>query len=926
MRAFWPDKLSHYSNRELLGAGQFGLVYLVENPELKQKTIIKIIEAIRDIDPVIIKRFRREIKSLQKLDSLHIVKLLNYWIDDSFLAFETEYINGISLEHLLGLFQDIPYPRKKEAIFNIVYQICQGLEYLHRNHLVHRDIKPSNLLLELKASKKNYTSEEILSLTEKNDFCCKITDLGIVKELGASVSITRTSDFIGTAAYISPEQAVGKKVGQASDLYSLGVLWYQLITGANPYYRKNVYHTINAHLNETAPDIGIKNPEMDQKLSGVIMRLLKKEPNQRGYNAGQLLKFLETYKQVEISDKSKDQISLLKEKRKKHHCPAFEEYFIDMVRVGQSKKIISAAYQDRNTLNKFFFHLENLQVRETIQEFYYFPVNDLGFLYNFVHSILAQAEQTELQEFKKHLAGESLFLEFFNLYSREKISDLEQSENDSWSRMQLPLKLYNWIEFVARLLSFLSQKRPVIIFLNLLNRSSDNSDLLILLMERLMNENLFWFYLGTESTPFLKNVRITFSENETTVDLDNLFKEKIQCRLHSREVKKYAILMDNQMVEEKRKKANSRPVKEISGKNLALLKILATLGPIHSIDFIHWIVRQKADDSGKILNALFQKNLLQIHSNLAMEGMVSFTSGELYQNILSGISTKKRAEILRFVLPYWENQDKFTDQFILVKIYRELQEFNKLQSVILNLFNLGILFGDLNMNQQLLNYLTKSSRMDRSKLLRQLNVHRIIILIAWRPKICLHWIAKNLLVQISDKYINEKHALIRFMILNALCLRNQEIIKDILSDPIFGKLKMTDITANLNFLEAFSIFLEGNFSQAVKKLSESLMDYYKNELYYNIPFCTYTLAQFYVQAREWENAYKYAAMGYHAGKAINDYWVMKKCVELILQNEYYLRNQKNLVDWKRITLQDIKLSAKILKQVDFRTQIFATKR
>jgi len=270
-----------------------------------------------------------------------------------------------------------------------------------------------------------------------------------------------------------------------------------------------------------------------------------------------------------------------------------------------------------------------------------------------------------------------------------------------------------------------------------------------------------------------------------------------------------------------------------------------------------------------------------------MEGMVSFASGELYQKFLSGIPAKKRAEILRFILPYWENQDKFTDQFILVKIYRELQEFNKLQSLILNLLNLGILFGDLNMNRQLLNYLTKSSQMDRSKLLRQLNVHRIIILIARKPKICLHWIAKNLLVQISDKYINEKHVLIRFMILNALCLRNQEIIKDILSDPIFGKLKMTDIAANLNFLEAYSIFLEGNFSQAVKKLSESLMDYYKNELYYNIPSCTYALAQFYVQAREWENAYKYAAMGYHAGKAINDYWVIKKCVELISQNEYY---------------------------------------
>jgi len=216
--------------------------------------------------------------------------------------------------------------------------------------------------------------------------------------------------------------------------------------------------------------------------------------------------------------------------------------------------------------------------------------------------------------------------------------------------------------------------------------------------------------------------------------------------------------------------------------------------------------------------------------------------------------------------------------------------------------------------------------MDKPQFSGQLKVHKIILLIAKKPKICLHWIAKKLLINISDKYVNEKNALIRYMILNALCLRNQEIIRDIISDPIFGKLKITDITANLNFIEAFSIFLEGNFSQAVTKLSESLMYYYKNELYYNIPSCTYALAQFYINAQEWENAYKYAAMGYHAGKALNDYWVMRECVDLILQNEYYLRNQKKLVDWARLTQNDIKFSIEVLKRIDFRGIIFEATR
>jgi serine/threonine protein kinase len=924
MRAFWPDQLSHYTDRQLLGAGQFGLVYQVQNPILKQKTVIKLIEAIKDIDPVVIKRFRREIKSLQKLNSPHIVKLLNYWIDESFLAFETEYIPGISFENLLSLMKDISYQEKKITIINIISQICQGLEYLHHHHLVHRDIKPSNIFLVLKTLKEKYSINQILRYTEKERFTCKITDLGIVKEMGASVSITRTSDFIGTAAYISPEQAIGKKVNTTSDMYSLGVLWYQLVAGFNPFYRKNVYHTINAHIHEAAKDILNVIPDIEPNLASIIMQLLSKEPNQRGYGANRLRQFLFEIKTIEPVRKTRHQINGIEEKTQKHKCPDFVKFIEQLADDSTTNKLKFVIFKQKSTIQKFFYHLDNLEKLDSIQIFYYLPQDQYDFNYSFTREIIRQADQSEIQEFRKQLAGDSLFTEFLNLYSLDKYTELDKFDRNKIGRIPLPLKIYNWIEFISQLLTFLSLKRKIIIFINPLDQLQECGGTISLLRERLIKEKVFWLCPFSEQNNSLENKKSPGFEQPDTLDLDLLFKEQIKCVIPSHELEKYNFLLGYKISFTKENNPAPLLYKEIRKRYLQYLEPMALSGFLHPVKFVSWLLNKISNNPNKALNFFQQKKLLYFHSNLGMEGMFSFASPELHQEILSAITPAKKKEYLNTILEYWESSDEISAKFLLLKIYEELEEYAKLSSLILNLINLGLLFGDQNRNRKLLKYLLKIENRHNIHITRQLNFHRIYLLIAQKPDPRFHRIGKNFLIQLSDKYKDEKGYLIQYLVLNAFILRDKEIINDILSDPIFRKPINMDINSYLYFLDAFSLYLEENFPQAIKQLSESLMFYYKNELYWNIPLCTYALSRFYADAGDWENAYKYAAMGYHAARAINDYWIIKKCVQHISQNEYYLKNRQNLVDWKRMTRNDFNFSLEMMERIDFRTQIFET--
>ncbi len=294
MKAFWPKKLSHLQQRELIGAGQYGLVYRVFNPELDTHTVIKLIEVQQENLQNARKRFLREIKSLNRVRSEHIVRMLNSWVEPDFLAFEMEFIQGTSLDRLQVPLSRIPYSRKEKFILDLVEQLCQGLADLHCQDLVHRDLKPSNILIQLKEVAEHSSPENILQeLLDRPDFLVKITDLGLVRDLSASASITGTKEFIGTAAYVAPEQAKGEKISPATDLYSLGVVWYELITGKNPFYQKNILKTIEAHLTLEPPAINLFVPEFPLDLNHIVMLLLQKDPKLRYFTAQRLKSTLE---------------------------------------------------------------------------------------------------------------------------------------------------------------------------------------------------------------------------------------------------------------------------------------------------------------------------------------------------------------------------------------------------------------------------------------------------------------------------------------------------------------------------------------------------------------------------------------------------------------------------------------------------------
>ncbi|MFZ0388972.1 MAG: serine/threonine-protein kinase, partial [Calditrichia bacterium] len=188
MKAFWPQALDFLQNPVLLGSGQYGLVYQAKNTRSGRKVAVKVIEAGMDRDSGIIKRFKREIRAMQRIESDRIVKIFDYWIEPHFIAFEMEYIEGLPLNQLMRRLSGIDFQDRLELVLSIMVQVCEGLDDLHEHNLIHRDLKPSNILIALPENGSGLEGTDLLNLLQQKGFGVKISDLGLVKDLSASFS------------------------------------------------------------------------------------------------------------------------------------------------------------------------------------------------------------------------------------------------------------------------------------------------------------------------------------------------------------------------------------------------------------------------------------------------------------------------------------------------------------------------------------------------------------------------------------------------------------------------------------------------------------------------------------------------------------------------------------------------------------------
>src|ERR671937_205173 len=240
-----------------LGSGGMSTVYLARDETLERWVAVKVMHREMSDQPDQIERFRREARAVAQLSHPNVVAVIDAGEDGGYPYIVFECVDGETLKQRIERVG--PLPVEEAAAYAI--EIGRGLEAAHARRMVHRDVKPQNVLIDA-------------------DGRAKVTDFGIARSLEAD-GLTKTGRVLGTTDYVSPEQAMGHGVDARSDIYSLGVLLFEMLTGDVPFQAETVVGVAMKHVNEQIPDVRTIRPEVSNALAAVIERATAKDPSQR---------------------------------------------------------------------------------------------------------------------------------------------------------------------------------------------------------------------------------------------------------------------------------------------------------------------------------------------------------------------------------------------------------------------------------------------------------------------------------------------------------------------------------------------------------------------------------------------------------------------------------------------------------------------
>jgi serine/threonine-protein kinase len=262
------EHIGNWHLLKLLGRGGMGRVYLAEDKN-HRRAAVKVLSNQLSSEPGFLDRFLREIEALQQFEHPHIVRFYDSGEEGGNFYYAMEFVDGKSLHEALQQRKRLPW---LDAVY-MAWQMCRALRHVHERGIVHRDLKPSNILM-----------------TAAGD--AKLSDFGIAKIFEAT-QLTATGGVVGTAEYLSPEQASGKPVTKRSDLYSLGVVLYETLTGRTPFVSQNTLELLHKHRFGQFDPPRSYVPDLPADLDALVCQMLEKNAEDRPADASEVGKRLE---------------------------------------------------------------------------------------------------------------------------------------------------------------------------------------------------------------------------------------------------------------------------------------------------------------------------------------------------------------------------------------------------------------------------------------------------------------------------------------------------------------------------------------------------------------------------------------------------------------------------------------------------------
>ena len=247
-----------YELEELVGSGGMSSVFRAHDRLLERKVALKVMHEQYTQDEGYVERFRREARSVASLSHPNIVTVIDRGEHEGRQFIVFEYVHGENLKHRIDREGALPV---QDAV-ELTLQIGRALQFAHQSGLVHRDVKPQNVLL-------------------NGDGRPKVTDFGIARSLDVQHGMTQTGTVLGTSDYIAPEQAQGAQVDERTDVYSLGVVLYELLAGETPFSGENFVAVAMQHINQPPPSVRDRRGDVSPRLEYTLERALAKDPDDR---------------------------------------------------------------------------------------------------------------------------------------------------------------------------------------------------------------------------------------------------------------------------------------------------------------------------------------------------------------------------------------------------------------------------------------------------------------------------------------------------------------------------------------------------------------------------------------------------------------------------------------------------------------------